>query len=550
METRLFKSIMIILLGLMLMTTLLASACGTTTSTTSSTYPATTTPPTNVTAAPTQSSPSETTSTQAMTPKYGGTLKLACISSPPPIGWPAGMAMGSGNLVQPCLETLLRGDNKGGVYPWLAESYKIADDLKSITFTLRKGIKFHDGSDFNAEIVKWNLDNMITAHKEPNWSSVDIIDDNTVRVNFTEWINSLPSSFADVTNTAYMISKESFDKNGLAWVKLNPVGTGAFKFVSFQQDVGFKVSRNPAYWKKDEQGNQLPYLDGIEFIFVSDYLTQKSMMQTGEADVANSIDVGKELSDMSALGLTVKYAMNTTTVLIGDTLNESSPWAKKEVREAVEYAIDREAIAKSFGYGFWQPVYQIPPRNTTAYDPNFDLGRKYDVNKAKQLLAQAGYPNGFKTIISAGPISLNRDICVTIQSYLAKVGIQVELDFVGNKWMTYTNPGTFPDNTAVIMPLPSFDPGFSGGLQFMTQIFGKNWARPPELTQAIDAALASPTVDPKLVRIATDMITKDALLIPINEGGAAWATQTYVNAHLLERGDAPIWDTETAWLNK
>jgi peptide/nickel transport system substrate-binding protein len=547
MKTRLFKPIIFILLGLMLMITLLTSACGTTTSTTNTT---TTSPPTNAAAAPTPSSPLENTPTQAMTSKYGGTLRLACLASPPPIGWPAGLVMGGGSLVQSCLETLLRGDNKGGVYPWLAESYKIADDLRSITFTLRKGIKFHDGSDLNAEVVKWNLDNMINAHKEPYWSSVDIIDGNTVRVNFKQWINSLPSSFADVTTTAYIISKAAYDKNGLAWVKMNPVGTGPFKFVSFQQDVGFKVSRNSEYWKKDAQGNQLPYMDGIEYIFVADYLTQKSMMQTGEADIVNSIDVGKQSSDMSALGLTVKYAMNTTTVLIGDTVNESSPWSKKEVREAAEYAIDREAIAKSFGYGFWQTVYQIPPRNTTAYDPNFSLGRKYDVNKAKQLLAQAGYPDGFKTIISAGPISLNRDVLVAVQSYLAKVGIQADLDFVGSKWMTYMYPGTFPNNTAVIMALPSFDPSFSGGLQFMTQSIGKNWARTPELTQAIDSVLASPAADPNLVRIATNMITKDALLIPINEGGAAWATQPYGNAHLLERGDVPIWDTETAWLNK
>jgi ABC-type transport system substrate-binding protein len=88
------------------------------------------------------------------------------------------------------IEPLLKENNKGEFTPWLAESYKLADDRMSITFTLRKGIQFHDGSNFDATVAKWNMDNQIAAKKTSTWASVDLIDQYTVRVNFTKWQNT------------------------------------------------------------------------------------------------------------------------------------------------------------------------------------------------------------------------------------------------------------------------------------------------------------------------------------------------------------------------
>jgi peptide/nickel transport system substrate-binding protein len=109
-------------------------------------------------------------------------------------GWPAA-STGGGDLVQSYYETLLRSDEKGNLIPWLAESYKVADDQKSITFTLRKGAKFSDGSDLTTDVVKWNLDQRIKS--QPSWTSVEVVDPNTVRVNFKTWDNSLPASSGD-----------------------------------------------------------------------------------------------------------------------------------------------------------------------------------------------------------------------------------------------------------------------------------------------------------------------------------------------------------------
>ena len=89
----------------------------------------------------------------------------------------------------------------------------------SVTFNLRKGVKFHDHSDFNAMVAKWNLDNFINAKMQTNWASVDVIDDYTIRVNFTEWQNTLLSTLVEPTVPAFMVSKTAFDKNGKDWVR-------------------------------------------------------------------------------------------------------------------------------------------------------------------------------------------------------------------------------------------------------------------------------------------------------------------------------------------
>src|SRR4030042_6338611 len=109
-------------------------------------------------------------------PKYGGTFKEVAVSVPDIVGWPAGLTGASTETPQVVFDPFLRADNKGGYHPWLAESYKLADDLMSITFKLRKDVKFHDGSMLNAAVAKWNIDNQIEAKMVPYWKSVDVLD--------------------------------------------------------------------------------------------------------------------------------------------------------------------------------------------------------------------------------------------------------------------------------------------------------------------------------------------------------------------------------------
>ena len=479
------------------------------------------------------------------TPKYGGTMTYLMAPTRPLIGWPPDLMMNNVvQYVQNCLETLLRADAKGNVYPWLAESYQVADDRKSITFILRKGIKFHDGSDFNAVVVKWNLDNMIKAKLKRNWASVDMIDDYTVRVNFKKWQSTTLLDFNEGIAPPLIISKAAFDKNGLDWVRRNPVGTGPFKFVSFTPDVSFKAVKNPDYWVKGK-----PYLDAVEYKIVADPQTQKMLMQAGQGDMTDTM-LGKSAADFVAMGLDVQPRAESVWVLVPDTANKTSPWAKKKVREAAAYAIDRETIAKSMGFGYWKAPYQIPPRASLAYDPNFSLGRKFNPEKAKQLLKEAGYPNGFETNIIGFPFS-NRNILLVLQAQLGEVGIKVKLTYTDmSKWVPIMFPGQPPANSVLFTPVPRFDTSFIGGTQFLFNRLSKSWARTPEAMKANKAALAAPSIDVKLVRAVNDILIRDALLIPVHEGGKVRVKRPYVNETYDNRGYILFWNVEDAWLDK
>lgn len=452
-------------------------------------------------------------------------------------------------MMQVYLETLLRQDKSGKLVPWLAESYAVADDRKSMTFNLRKGVVFHDGSDFNADVAIWNLGNYIQAQLVSDWNSVDKIDDYTIRVNFPKWKNNIPSSFADASTPIFMVSQEAFKKNGTDYLRSHPVGTGPFSMENFVYGANMTVLKNPRYWKKTADGTTLPYLDGIEFSFVSEPNTAMMVMQSGGADIA-SITGCKLVNQYKNLGFNVDFVLPDKYALLPDTANTDSPWSKKEVREAVEYAINREGIAKAFGYGYSQAPYQIPPRTTTAYNPDFSLGRHYDLDKAKQLLASAGLAGGFKTKIICFPDPSIKDASMAIQEDLAKVNIEVQLEYPAQSaFMMYMGAGTW-NNAALYLNLPAIDPTYTGGMQWIFNMYGKSWLRTPQTTQAYETALSSPETDINLVRAVTDLITQDASIIPINENAEGKVKQPYANADFFQRGQALFWNTEEAWLNR
>ena len=502
-------------------------------------------------AACTQNTTTKTTTGTGPTPstpagiKKGGTLKYGVISVAS-LGWPISI-MGQGQGVNQCVfETLLRSDDKGKVYPWLAESYTIADDLASITLNLRKGVQFHDGSDFNATVAKWNLEQYISANSVNFWKSVDRLDDYTVRVNFTKWDNTLLSSFADSSFEVYMVSKASYDAKGQQWMTENPVGTGPFKFVSFQQDVGFKVERNPAYWKKDAQGNQLPYLDGLDYTFVSGQSTLRMSLQAKQLDMAqlHLID-----SDLTKQGIVFHNKVTGKEYLVPDIANPDSPWSNKKFREAVEYGIDKESLAKSFGYGYLQAPYQMPQHDSLSFNPDFSLSRKYDPEKAKQLLAESGLTLPVQTTLIYSQAQM-QNRALAIQESLGKIGVNIKLDFpdVG-RWITYIM-GPWPQNAALYTPYPCIDPTFSLGLQFIMNHISASWKPTPELTAAVQAAYSPREIDIAKLRVATDLVISDALLIPVFESAICQGDWPYVHYDFEKRGGPGLWNTEEAWIDK
>lgn len=232
------------------------------------------------------------------TPKYGGILKR-CLDVDAqgldPMAQP--FTYVAVRMAQTAIETLVRLDERGlPVVPWLATDWKVSGDLRSITFTLRKGVKFHDGTDFNAEAVKWNLERYRTSSnlELKAVASIDVLNDSTLRLNLSKWNSSLLSSLS--CKAGMMISPTAYKTHGEEWVRMHPVGTGPFKFVSWQRDVKQVYQKFDSYWQKGK-----PYLDGIEWSINTDPVSKVFAFKQEEVDELLNVEP-KDVKDLKANG--------------------------------------------------------------------------------------------------------------------------------------------------------------------------------------------------------------------------------------------------------
>ena len=485
------------------------------------------------------------------TPRYGGILKLSDLSDGQSIGYPSKMSPVYGNRqAAPAIEPLFRTDKTGKPVPWLAMD-EIGDvAAKTLTLPLRKGVKFHDGSDFNAEAVKWNLDQMLAA-KRPGtetWKSIDIVDDYTVRINLTQWDNTITGNFTYMTGM--IISPTAYKKNGQDWCENHPVGTGPFEFVSWQKDARTVYKKFPGYWQKGK-----PYLDGIEWTPMADQLTRQFSLRKGEIDLAIGI-ARKDLASMEKEGYVVSRTRigSGAYVLIPDSANPNSPFADIRVRQAVGYAIDTEAIVKGILYGEAEPTNQYAYKGHWGYNPSV-IGYPYNPAKAKQLLAEAGYTNGFKTKILY-VTSADTDLLYTaVQGYLKAVGIDVELDpattarhtqisLGGAKWEGLVHQGVMPNtDTAGLLATR-----FRGGGKFVMMLV------PDDYAKTIQDAIAAPDFKTKQKytwEAMKLMIDKYCLMIGLWSWSDCAVSKSYLHNHgFMDTPNTAWWTPEEAWLEK
>jgi peptide/nickel transport system substrate-binding protein len=365
----------------------------------------------------------QTAATQ-LKPRYGGILKMLGYE-PYSLGYPPTMTSSTdGQQSSVCLETLFRFNEKAELVPLLATAWKADAKAKTITLSLRKGVKFHDGTDFNARVCKWNFDKYKEG-KRPELAkveSIDVVDDYTVRLNLSVFDNVIPSHLAH--DAGRMISQAAYEKNGQTWCEKNPVGTGPFQFVSWQNDIGIKFKRFDNYW-----GGK-PYLDGVEMIRVPDAVADLMTFKTGGKHII--LLEPKDAKDLQAEGKfnIVVPPEGQVAALGGNSKDPKSPFADIRVRQAVSYAIDLKAIADAFGYGYFVPMNQWARPGQWSYNPAVK-GYPFNPKKAKQLLAAAGYPNGFKTTMHYyANLPYYTDEMTAIQRYLKDVGIDATLDGV------------------------------------------------------------------------------------------------------------------------
>jgi peptide/nickel transport system substrate-binding protein len=366
-------------------------------------------------------STSAAASSKTEQPQTGGIYKVMIRTNTNVFGYPPRMVGAARDYAPPFFDHLLSIGEDGKYKPGLALSWNASADGKTITFKLRQGVQFHDGTPFNAQAVKSNVDNLILPQGPiiTGITSIDVVDEYTVKLNLPEYNNLILFHFA--TNPAtWMYSPEALKKNGADWAQTHPVGTGPFMLKDYQPNVSLTLVKNPNYWQKG-----LPYLDGIAITQVTDPMTQMITMKAGQANaIYGAQSAAAQLRDQ---GYPVLIAPGSFNFLNFDTKN-SEIFSKPKVRQAIEYAIDKEAICNGPGEGLYKPMYQIISSSSPDYNPACP-SRKYDPAKAKKLLAEAGYPNGFSFKLFVQDVTW-RDGNVAMQSYLNKVGIKMEIIYL------------------------------------------------------------------------------------------------------------------------
>lgn len=335
---------------------------------------------------------------------------------------PDGMTKSVGRSVY---EGLFTFDEKMNPVPELAESWSASPDGRVYTIELKKNVRFHDGAPFNAETVKKNFDRVIgpdaRASRKAVFSfieRVEVVDEHAVRFTLKaahgDFLRRIASTSAGMICPSY-IDKYGKDK-GLA---LHACGTGPYIQVEFNPSERFIVKKNPDYRVKG-----LPKLDGIRWIPVVENNTRAAMLRTGEADFITTVPV----ESMAALQADPTIAVQEMPAAMQkhlDLNNHFKPFSDKRVRQAVNYAINKEALVKVAYQGHAAPQYGLLHE---SYPGAVKLGPwPYDPQKARELLKEAGYPNGFETTLWSGyNDTTSAKVVQFLAQQLRQVGIRVE----------------------------------------------------------------------------------------------------------------------------
>ena len=367
------------------------------------------------------------------TPQKGGTLAVGFASDTKTLDPTFSVQFSERQVLYLIYNTLVRFGPDFSIQPELAESWSIEGDGKRIVFKLRQGVKFHDGTGFNAAAVKWNIDRRLDAdlgspqrkQLDPIIDNVEVVDDATVAFNLKERSPGLLSLLGE--RPGFMISPAAAEKHGED-LGANPVGTGAFTFVEWVKGSHIKVQANPNYW---EDGK--PYLDSIEFRDIADSVVGVQRLLTGEIDYVGEISPqevkqiqGREGLDLYPITVGRWYSLQWHTY--------EPPFDNEKLRAAFAYAIDKQRINEIVMDGKAQLSNGPTPEGLWWKDPAIQ-GYDHDPAKAKAMLAEAGYPDGFEYVLSTPQVGVFQQINQLVQEQLAEVGINVTLDPVArSEW--------------------------------------------------------------------------------------------------------------------
>ncbi|MBN6887736.1 peptide/nickel transport system substrate-binding protein [Cytobacillus horneckiae] len=368
----------------------------------------------------------------------GGDLVFVTPSDAPTLDPHGQNDTASNTATSQILERLTDYAEDGSVIPLLATEYEAIDDT-TWEFKLREGVKFHDGTDFTADAVKMSFDRIL----DPEFASpkavilnmiseVVVVDDYTVHIKTAEPFAALPAHLAHNAGSIIAPSAIEEENSGGKKVDENPIGTGPFKFESWNRGAEIKFVKNEEYW------DGAPSLDSISIKVVPEQATRVAMLETGEAHImlVGASDVA-HVEGMDQIE--IDRVQGTRMDYVGFNV-QKEPYDDVRVRQAIAMAINKDDVVAGILDG--QGVPAVGPLAPTVVGNSQDLEPlPFDVEEAKKLLAEAGFEDGFKTTIYVNEGSKERaDIAEFVQAQLAEIGVEVEIEII--EW------GTFLEKTA------------------------------------------------------------------------------------------------------
>ena len=311
----------------------------------------------------------------------------------------------------------------GKFVPGIA-SWKVSPDGKIVEFTLRKGVKFHSGDPLTTKDVEFSHNRALKSNPTHqvamrNLDRFEIVDNYTCRFIFKK-----PSVLFIPTRSLTVVSASYYNRVGEDQFVRNPVGTGPYKFAGWKLGEYIDVTANDNYW------GAKPQVKEARFKFVKEDSTRVAMLKSGEADIIMSTPYAMVKDVESAGYKTVRLPTHPPTSIRFHTTNPDVPWFKRDVRLAIAMAIDGDAIVKNLFQGIPGRFARLAPGDL-GYDPNLKQ-YPYDPKKAKELLAQAGYPNGFEMPLYyyVGRIAGQKETAEAVALYLNAIGVKAKIQGV------------------------------------------------------------------------------------------------------------------------
>lgn len=496
----------------------------------------------------------------------GGELKVGLSNEPPNLDPHQASALIVSNVNGNIFDPLVYELADGTIAPHLAESWEIAPDGLTATFKLRQGVTFHDGEPFNAAAMKKSFDRMVDPATQSGlaasllgpYTGSEAVDDATIRMSFSRPFAPLLRNLS--RNFTAPVSPKAIDQYGLD-VATNPVGTGPFRFKEWVQKDHLTLERNPDYnWAPAFLNVSGPAaLDGITWRFIAEEATRIATLRNGESNIIESMPPAFVQQFEGDDNYAIDVNMNPGIPFCFMVNTQKAPTDQIEVRQAMEYGIDKEVISQTINFGVYPPAPGALSPITFGYWPGAEQLYGHDVERARALLDQAGWTVGGDGVrerdgnrltvqfYTLSDIVLYQNIAQVFQAQMQEIGIAVEIVSLARAaWGDGVRAGEH-NLTTQIFGLS--DPSVLA-INFHSKNIpqagsqGFNWARysNPELDKLLDDGEAE--LDPErrvaLYQDAQRIILENATMIPVYLLQQVYGRQTRLAGLTYLPGGQPL----------